>query len=238
MALPDHLKQLAARVSNTGRWGDDDRRGTLNLIDTAAVLRGVAAARQGRTFSLAIPFDENGPQTGAIPGRHNPRREMVGVNVAYTGDPSDFCTSDDKLTMGVQAATHWAARDILERLGARPVARRGGAESGHGMRSYRHRRAGCRTAARRRNGASIPSLSREAERWRITNFPACRRGRRTEARLCTTEAWRSGGRCASISLLAEQTNYSNFRRQTSRTSVLYSVGPPACGARQRDCHAG
>ncbi|HET9609452.1 MAG TPA: cyclase family protein [Acidimicrobiales bacterium] len=109
MALPDHLAHLAAAVSNAGRWGPDDQRGTLNLVDTAAVLRGVAAARQGRPFSLAIPFDEDGPQTGAIPGRDNPHRTMLAVNTPYTGDPSDFCTSDDAVTMGVQAATHWDA---------------------------------------------------------------------------------------------------------------------------------
>ncbi len=109
MALPDHLTQLAAKVSNAGRWGDDDQRGTLNLVDAAAVLRGVAAARQGKVFSLAIPFDEDSPQTGSIPGRENPRREMLMVNTPFTGDPSDFCTSDDKVAMGVQAATHWDA---------------------------------------------------------------------------------------------------------------------------------
>jgi kynurenine formamidase len=109
MALPDHLRQLAARVSNTGRWGPDDQRGTLNLVDAAAVLRGVAAAREGRVFSLAIPFDEDGPQTGAIPGRDNPRRTMLMVNALYTGDPADFCANDDAVTMGVQAATHWDA---------------------------------------------------------------------------------------------------------------------------------
>jgi kynurenine formamidase len=109
MALPPHLQELAARVSNTGRWGDDDQRGTLNLLTADAVLRGAQAVRQGKVFSLAIPFDEDGPQTGAIPGRDNPRREMLLVNQAYTGDPSDFCTSDDLLTMGVQAATHWDA---------------------------------------------------------------------------------------------------------------------------------
>jgi kynurenine formamidase len=109
MALPDHVRQLAARVSNTGRWGPDDQRGTLNLVDAAAVLRGVAAAREGRVFSLAIPFDEDGPQTGAIPGRDNPRRTMLAVNAPYTGDPAGFCVNDDAVTMGVQAATHWDA---------------------------------------------------------------------------------------------------------------------------------
>lgn len=107
--LTDDLHALAAKVSNRGRWGDDDQRGTLNLIDAAAVLRGVAAARQGRVFSLALPFDAEGPQTGAIPGRDNPALEMTAVSVTLTGDPADFTTSDDRFSMGVQASTHWDA---------------------------------------------------------------------------------------------------------------------------------
>lgn len=109
MALPDHLRQLAAKISNAGRWGPDDERGTLNLIDEAAVLRGVAAARQGRVFPLAIPFDERGPQTGGVRGRDNPRRQMLSVHAAPMGEAAAFRTSDDALTMGVQAATHWDA---------------------------------------------------------------------------------------------------------------------------------
>lgn len=107
MALPTELKELAAKVSNWGRWGPDDQRGTVNLIDQAAVLRGLAAARQGRPFSLAIPFDEDGPQMGLIPGRDNPTREMIAVNQSYTGDTADFCATDDRVSMGIQAATHW-----------------------------------------------------------------------------------------------------------------------------------
>lgn len=107
MALPAELKDLAARVSNWGRWGPEDQRGTLNLVDAAAVLRGVAAVLDGKVFSLAIPFDEDGPQLGFIPGRDNPKREMIAINQAFTGDTDDFCTSDDRVSMGVQAATHW-----------------------------------------------------------------------------------------------------------------------------------
>jgi len=112
--LPDPLLELAARVSNRGRWGADDQRGTLNLIDAEAVKRGAAAVRQGRPFSLAIPFDADGPQTGGIPGRDNPSLEMIAVNIAYTGDKDGFCTSDDRMAMGVQAATHW---DALSHVG-------------------------------------------------------------------------------------------------------------------------
>jgi kynurenine formamidase len=112
--LPPPLVELAARVSNRGRWGDHDQRGTLNLIDTAAVQRGVAAARQGRPFSLAVPFDAQGPQSGAIPGRDNPALVMNMVALAITGDPAGFTTSDDRMSMGVQAATHW---DALSHVG-------------------------------------------------------------------------------------------------------------------------
>jgi len=113
-ALPEHLKQLAARVSNRGRWGHDDQRGTLNLIDAAAVRRGAASVRKGKAFSLAIPFDSDGPQTGGIPGRDNPSHEMFMINVAFTGDPAGFTTSDDRIAMGIQAATHW---DALSHVG-------------------------------------------------------------------------------------------------------------------------
>jgi len=109
MALPADVKELAARVRNWGRWGDDDEIGTLNLITNDVVTAAAKEITTGKRFALGIPMDENGPQTGAIPGRDNPVREMVMVDIPLTGDPSDFTTSDDKVTMGIQAATHWDA---------------------------------------------------------------------------------------------------------------------------------
>lgn len=109
MALPPDLLALAAEVSNWGRWGDDDELGTLNLIDEAAVARGLAAARTGVRIPLAIRLDANGPQLGTIPGRINPLHTMVAINMAYTGDTDDCCFSDDTITMGLQACTHWDA---------------------------------------------------------------------------------------------------------------------------------
>jgi kynurenine formamidase len=105
--LPDWFLEMAAELRQWGRWGDDDRIGTLNLIDGAAVRRGAAAVHDGRRFSLAMRFDQYGPQVGAIPGRINPLRTMLGINTAFLGDPANFCTSDDLVTMGLQASTHW-----------------------------------------------------------------------------------------------------------------------------------
>ena len=111
MRLTADLEQLAARVSNWGRWGADDQRGTLNLITPDAVARGISAARRGHVFSLAIPFDQTGPQWDNVhmPERTNPELRTHTVNVAFTGDTRDFTTSDDSFRMGSQAATHWDA---------------------------------------------------------------------------------------------------------------------------------
>src|SRR6266480_3106295 len=97
MPLTPELQDLRARVSNWGRWRGDDHGGTLNLITPEAVLRGVRAARRGRVFSLAIPFDQSGPQWDNVnmPHRVNAELQTHTVNIAFTGDERDFTTSDD-----------------------------------------------------------------------------------------------------------------------------------------------
>ena len=109
MTLSPEFTELAKRVSNWGRWGDDDELGTLNLIDAAAVQRGAAAVKTGKRFSLALRLDQRGPQVGGVPGRVNPLRTMIAINSEFAGTIDGFCTSDDVVTMGLQAATHWDA---------------------------------------------------------------------------------------------------------------------------------
>jgi kynurenine formamidase len=107
MPLPDEFHDLARKVNNWGRWGEDDERGTLNLVTSEVVQRAAACVQTGRAFSLAIPLSVDGPQTGAIPGRSNPVRTMLTVNEPFTGDPTEISISDDVVFMGLQAATHW-----------------------------------------------------------------------------------------------------------------------------------
>ncbi len=109
MPLPPEFHELARKVNNWGRWGDDDERGTLNFITDEVVQRAAALVRHGRRFALGLPLDNDGPQLGAIPGRINPLRTMVAINAAFTGDPAEVCFSDDVVVMGLQAATHWDA---------------------------------------------------------------------------------------------------------------------------------
>jgi len=106
MALPDELQELAASVSNWGRWGDDDEQGTQNLIDDAALRRGLAAVGSGHHVSLAIPLDQTSPQEGGAPGRIAPLRTMLSINQSYTGITGDASFNDDTVVMAMSAGTH------------------------------------------------------------------------------------------------------------------------------------
>ncbi|MFD7665440.1 cyclase family protein [Streptomyces sp. NPDC059788] len=106
MPLPDEFHALAKRVNNWGRWGADDAIGTLNLLTPEAVREAAATVRSGRRVPLALPLRQDGVQTGAIPGRVNPLHTMTAINQEIFG-PGTVATSDDAVTMGLQAATHW-----------------------------------------------------------------------------------------------------------------------------------
>ena len=114
----DTVRELAARCSNWGRWGPDDQLGTINHITERDVVAASALVRTGRTFSLAIPVDENGPQSGGF-GRFNPIHLMIrDGNAAATGTVvRDFYGgrdrwirgTDDLLILPLQSGTQWDA---------------------------------------------------------------------------------------------------------------------------------
>jgi kynurenine formamidase len=100
----------AARVSNWGRWGEDDVKGTLNLVTDSHRRRAAALVRRGRSFSLAQPFDMNGPQKGWR-RRTNPVHTMLDTGVeAEFGDqglPHGIGGADDVVAMPLQCSTQW-----------------------------------------------------------------------------------------------------------------------------------
>ena len=100
------VRQLAKKVSNWGRWGDDDERGTLNFVSAEVVRRGAACVRRGEVFSLGLSFGAEGPQIGQG-GRVNPLHLMSAINGAIPGYPGDFRFADDVIIMGLQCATQW-----------------------------------------------------------------------------------------------------------------------------------
>jgi kynurenine formamidase len=107
-SIPSSFTDIAARVSNWGRWGPEDQTGTLNLVDQAARLRGAAAVHEGTAFALGLPMSaDEGIQMGFVKGRVNPVRTMISVNEPLSQDPAWIATSEDAVTFAVQCATHW-----------------------------------------------------------------------------------------------------------------------------------
>lgn len=111
MSFNAFFHEVAAEVRNWGRWGDDDRIGTLNHITDAARVEAAASVEHGRAVSLAIDLKHDGVQIGQIPTRINPVHVMGTIDHADLGDPDGDGMvphfSDDMVTMGLQAGTHW-----------------------------------------------------------------------------------------------------------------------------------
>ncbi|MFI2211984.1 cyclase family protein [Streptomyces sp. NPDC020141] len=108
MPLPPEFHEMAARVNNWGRWGAEDEIGTLNLITAESVRSAAATVRAGLRIPLALPLRREGVQTGLVPGRIDPLHTMTLINDEMFG-PGSVAISDDAVTMGLQAGTHWDA---------------------------------------------------------------------------------------------------------------------------------
>lgn len=104
------FEEIARSVRTWGRWGDRDERGTLNHITAETRRRAAATVRTGEAFTLSIPLSLQGPQEqhGGVPGRINPVRTMLGINVSM-GGPEAAAYNDDIVVTPLQAATHWDA---------------------------------------------------------------------------------------------------------------------------------
>jgi kynurenine formamidase len=102
----EKLQDLARRVSNWGRWGDADERGTLNFVTPDVVRRAAACVRRGAVFSLGLPLGADGPQIGQG-GRVNPIHLMSAVDGRLGADPDAPRYTDDFVVMPLQCATQW-----------------------------------------------------------------------------------------------------------------------------------
>lgn len=102
----DWVRAEGARLRRWGRWGEVDGKGSLNLLTPERVLAAVAEVRVGRVISLAMPFDQHGPQNDTI--RHNPKLTMTAIG-DQTHLPGGFQYADDTLFMSMQGSTQWDA---------------------------------------------------------------------------------------------------------------------------------
>jgi kynurenine formamidase len=99
------FKSVGAALSNWGRWGDDDRLGTLNLISGDDVVRAAASVRRGTVFDLGLPIGPDGP-----PQRQgSPRFEPVHLMLRTPGEPwpGGMIGADDMVVLPLQASTQW-----------------------------------------------------------------------------------------------------------------------------------
>ncbi|MFI8941264.1 cyclase family protein [Streptomyces syringium] len=135
MPLPSEFHEIAKRVNNWGRWGTADEIGTLNLITGAVVRAAAATVTTGRRVPLALPLRQDGVQTGMIPGRVNPLHTMVAVNWEMFG-PDTIATSDDTVTMGLQAGTHWDALPHVSHSGKIYNGRPAASITAHGRAAF------------------------------------------------------------------------------------------------------
>jgi hypothetical protein len=112
------VRELGERYSNWGRWGPEDEKGTLNLVTPEMVTAAAGLVTKGKTITLALPFDDAGPQTGAR-GRFNPIHLMIrdgadavaGTSIRdfYGGVDQHFRGTDDLIIMPLQSGTQWDA---------------------------------------------------------------------------------------------------------------------------------
>jgi kynurenine formamidase len=106
MAYPESwgIRQL----SNWGRWGKDDQLGTANFITPEVIANGAREAREGKVFSLAIPFERGGPVHPArTPYLHFFAMVNAGGDAWGLPIKTSVVWNEDIVTMPLQIATQW-----------------------------------------------------------------------------------------------------------------------------------
>jgi kynurenine formamidase len=104
------IAATAARVSNWGRWGDDDVHGTMNFLTDTKRREAAGLVRTGRSYSLSQSFDMDGPQKGWR-RRTNPVHTMLDTGTdavaGVQGFPHGIGGADDIVAMPLQCSTQW-----------------------------------------------------------------------------------------------------------------------------------
>jgi kynurenine formamidase len=110
----DDIRAAAERLKNWGRWGKDDEIGTLNHTRPEDVVAAARLVEKGKVISLALSYDDKGPQGGKSSygsiGRFNPIHLMLRAGTdAYSGvlDHRKIRGADDIVIMPLQCGTQW-----------------------------------------------------------------------------------------------------------------------------------
>src|SRR5437867_4288492 len=81
--MTDIIRETGLKYRNWGKWGKDDELGTLNYITPDAIVKAAGLVKRGQVFSLAIPFDKEGPQISQ-PRRFTPIHPMILTGPDFT----------------------------------------------------------------------------------------------------------------------------------------------------------
>jgi kynurenine formamidase len=108
------LREAAEKYKNWGKWGPADEIGTLNYTKAEDIVAAARLVRKGKVISLALNFDNAGPQGAKSKypalGRINPLHTMLRTGTdAYSGvlDHRGIRAADDMVVMPLQCGTQW-----------------------------------------------------------------------------------------------------------------------------------
>ena len=110
----EDLRNAAEKFKNWGKWGPADELGTLNYTQPEDIVAAARLVKKGKVISLALNFDNNGPQGAKSKypalGRINPLHTMLRTGTdAYSGvlDKRGIRAADDMVVMPLQCGTQW-----------------------------------------------------------------------------------------------------------------------------------
>src|ERR1700733_9079569 len=106
------IQAASERWKNWGRWGAEEEAGTLNNISPQDIINAARLIRKGKVFSLALNYDNKGPQNGLWGNRFNPIHTMLATGtdaVAGRQDSIGIRYADDMVSMPLQCGTQWDA---------------------------------------------------------------------------------------------------------------------------------
>jgi len=108
------LREAAEKYKNWGKWGSNDEIGTLNHTRPEDIVAAARLVKKGKVISLALNFDNSGPQGAKSKypamGRINPVHTMLRTGTdAYSGvlDHRGIRAADDMVVMPLQCGTQW-----------------------------------------------------------------------------------------------------------------------------------
>jgi len=92
--------QTTVEVSNWGRWGPNDERGTLNWITPEVIAKAARLVKKGRVYNLALEIHKDTP---CAPHKNTPWKQGL---VREDHSASDRVVFQDAILLNTHGATH------------------------------------------------------------------------------------------------------------------------------------